>query len=169
MLSRKNGHARNTAYALLCTADVSRDQGDRALARVRYAESLAAFRVAGNPLGLTEAIERFGLLAAQEGLPERAARVLGYSDRTRMRMGTPIPPNARAEHERARAALRTLLDDAAFAAAWAAGAALSTDAAIAVATATELTTDAPTGVAPASTVHAIIRSTQLDEQAAAGQ
>jgi non-specific serine/threonine protein kinase len=171
ILSRKNGHARNTAYALLCAADVSRDQGDRASARVRYTEALTAFHVAGNPLGVTEAIERLGFLAAQEGRAERGARLLGYSDRMRAHMGTPIPPNARAEHARAQAALHDALDDGALAAAWAAGGALSTDVAIAEAAAAPAapTATGPTDAGPTPMRRAAVSLAQPDDQTAASQ
>ncbi|MHB8647673.1 MAG: ATP-binding protein [Thermomicrobiales bacterium] len=129
-LARATHHQRNTAHALLYTADITRQRGMPTVARAHSIEGLQLFQAIGDPFGMTEALERLGLLATDAG---GAARLLGFCAAMRARMGTPIPPVERDEHARADAALREALGADAFAAAWAAGAALSLDEATAAA------------------------------------
>ncbi|MDQ2785112.1 MAG: tetratricopeptide repeat protein [Chloroflexota bacterium] len=127
-LARATHHQRNTAHALLCTADITRRRGMPEMARARYIEGLQSFHAVGDPFGMTEAVERLGLLATDPG---GAVRLLGFCAAMRARMSTPIPPVERDEHARADARLRAALGADAFAAAWAAGAALTLEDAIA--------------------------------------
>lgn len=129
-LARATRHQRNTAHALLCVADIARRRGMPEVARARSIEGLRSFHAVGDPFGMTEAVERLGLLAPNAG---GAARLLGFCAATRARMGTPIPPVERDAHARTEAALREALGADTFATAWAAGAALSLEEAIATA------------------------------------
>jgi hypothetical protein len=70
-------------------------------------------------------------VAAEAREEERAAWLLGAAASLHEATGVPLRPNVQASHDRAAAAARTALGEAGFAAAWAAGAALSADAAIA--------------------------------------
>ncbi|MCA1723185.1 MAG: tetratricopeptide repeat protein [Thermomicrobia bacterium] len=125
VLARATHHQRNTAHALLCTADIIRRQGMPEMARTRYIEGLQSFHAVGDPFGMTEAVERLGLLAVARNDVVRAARLLGFCAAMRVRMGTPIPPVERDAHACADATLRQSLGADAVAAAWAAGAALT--------------------------------------------
>jgi hypothetical protein len=59
-----------------------------------------------------------------------AARLFGAAEALRAAIGSPIPPIERAEYERAVAASRTALGEAAFAAAWAEGRAMTLERAV---------------------------------------
>ena len=61
----------------------------------------------------------------------RSPRLWGAAEATRRLIGAPLPPNERPRYERLVAAVRTQLDEETFAAAWAAGQALSLEQAIA--------------------------------------
>jgi len=74
-----------------------------------------------------------GSAAALDEQPERAARLWGAAERLRTALGCRPAPAARATYERAVALACAQLGDEAFSAAWAAGAALSLDQAIAFA------------------------------------
>ncbi len=100
-------------------------------ARAWYVESLASFHAVGNPLGTTEAIERFGLLAAVMGRALQAARLFGYGAARRATMGAPVPPVERDEQARIQGALQEALGAEGFDAAWEAGQLMSLDEAIA--------------------------------------
>jgi predicted ATPase/transcriptional regulator with XRE-family HTH domain len=72
-----------------------------------------------------------GSAAALDAQPERAARLWGAAERLQQAIGCRPAPAARTTYERALATARAQLDEEAFAAAWAAGRALSLDQAIA--------------------------------------
>ena len=69
-------------------------------------------------------------MAAMQGRPERAARLLGASAALREEIGTPLPPIVRTDHDHASNAAREALGEEAFEAAWAAGHAMSLEEAI---------------------------------------
>ena len=68
-----------------------------------------------------------GSAAAFDEEPERAARLWGAAERLRAALGCRPAPAARATYERAVALARAQLGEEAFAAAWAAGQALTLD------------------------------------------
>jgi hypothetical protein len=72
-----------------------------------------------------------GSAAALDEEPERAARLWGAAERLRTALGCRSAPAARATYERAQKIARAQLGEDDFTAAWAAGAALSLDQAIA--------------------------------------
>jgi hypothetical protein len=65
--------------------------------------------------------------------PQRAARLFRAAEELREASGHPLPPVMRAEYERNVAAARAQLGEEAFAAAWAAGRAMTVEQAIAYA------------------------------------
>ena len=95
---------------------------DQALTRSRTLsdEAMQAWCLAG-----------LGSVAALNEEPERAARLWGAAERLRQSLGCRPAPAARATYERAQALARAQLGDEAFAAAWAAGPALTLEQAIA--------------------------------------
>jgi tetratricopeptide (TPR) repeat protein len=105
---------------------------ETALARERFAESLTGFRAVGQVRGQVEAMAGLAAVAAAGGTlaPARAAaRLWGAADADRATMLTgPWPPD-RAERARYEPLARTVLGDAAYVAAYAAGAALTLEAA----------------------------------------
>jgi tetratricopeptide (TPR) repeat protein len=129
-LYRQIGAPRGTARLLGYqgwTALARRDY-DRAEAFSR--ESLALYWEVGDTwaIGL-----HLALLAAAifgRGRAEQAARLFGAAALVRERLGTPLSPSMQLAHERTVAAMRRMLGEQAFAAAWAAGQALSLDEAL---------------------------------------
>jgi hypothetical protein len=84
----------------------------------------------GDRTALTWCLAGLGSAAALGGAPERAARLWGAAERLREAIGCRPAPAARATYERALAAARAQLGEEAFAAAWAAGGALTLEQAI---------------------------------------
>ena len=70
-------------------------------------------------------------MAAVQGRPERAARLLGASAALREEIGAPLSPITQADHDHAVNASREALGEDAFAAAWAEGSAMTLEEAIA--------------------------------------
>jgi hypothetical protein len=66
-------------------------------------------------------------VAAAQGKPQRGARLLGAADALRDTVGSPLSPMDRTDREHALAAVCALLEEEAFAAAWAEGQALTVD------------------------------------------
>jgi predicted ATPase/class 3 adenylate cyclase len=81
--------------------------------------------------GIAWCLASLGSAAALTGQPERAARLGGAAEKLRALINCRIAPATRATYERAQALARAALSDKAYAAAWAAGRALSGEEAIA--------------------------------------
>jgi DNA-binding CsgD family transcriptional regulator len=88
-------------------------------------------------------LEDIADIAGRIGQPETAARLYGAADAQRQQLGLPIDPPFRAEYERDVAVARRALGEAAFAAAWAAGRALSDEQAVAEALAVSIQPASP--------------------------
>jgi hypothetical protein len=107
--------------------------GDDETARERLKESMAVSQELGHGWGIAMALEGWGAMAVAQGASERAARLLGAAERLRGAIGRPLPLADRPQRDRSVAAVRDALGEQAFAAAWAAGRAMSIDAAVAFA------------------------------------
>jgi predicted ATPase/Tfp pilus assembly protein PilF/DNA-binding XRE family transcriptional regulator len=126
-------------YGLATTLEglgcVAKQQGDSARATTLFEESLALYQELGDKYGMVNSLEWWvhattGLNTAPEAR-ERLARLLGAADGLRTTIGAPVPPGLdQRGHERTVATLRSALGEGAFAAAWAAGQALSLEQAI---------------------------------------
>jgi predicted ATPase/transcriptional regulator with XRE-family HTH domain len=103
-------------------------QHDRALAL--YRESLSEYQAGGNPRSAAYALEGIALIHAVQGQPEPAARLVGAAAALRAAIGAPLMEPDRRRYDPALAAVRTVLGEEAFAAAWAAGQTLSLEQAI---------------------------------------
>jgi hypothetical protein len=77
--------------------------------------------------GVACSLEGFGGLAAVQGQPLRAAKLLGAAEAKREDTGAPLPIFRQTAHERHVTAARTALGDEAFAVAWAEGRGLSSE------------------------------------------
>ncbi|MBC7228133.1 MAG: tetratricopeptide repeat protein [Thermoflexales bacterium] len=119
--------------AWLALGNVACREGDYAQARSLYTQALLALKELGNIWGVFYLLEAFGHLALAEGEPERAAYLLGAAERLGESIGTALAPAEQSEHESNLAAARAALGDAAFAAAWAAGQAMTLEETIACA------------------------------------
>jgi predicted ATPase/DNA-binding CsgD family transcriptional regulator len=130
-LFRELGSQEGVAQTLLELGRVAREQGDTTRMAEHFAESLALFQETKNLRDIAYCLEGLAGIAGASGRPERAARLLGAAEALRKSVGIPLPPVNHADYERDVAAVRAQLDEATFAAAWAAGGALSLEQAIA--------------------------------------
>ena len=79
------------------------------------------WRYVGRAYETVACLEGLARVAAMQGQPERAARLLGASAALRDEMGTPLSPIARADHDHASRTAHETLGEDAFEAAFAAG------------------------------------------------
>ena len=113
------------AYALQSLGTLRRHQGDYARSSANYAEGLRLFQMVGAKAPIAEGLEELAALAIAEGDAERAVRLYAVAETLRAAIGFPLPPVERPRFERTIARLRGMLREEGFAAAWAAGTALS--------------------------------------------
>jgi tetratricopeptide (TPR) repeat protein len=141
-LLRQVENSFHIAGSLLNLAVVALDQGDDGQAGAYLTESLTRLRDMGERWVVTaQALEECACLAAArgagrgdaEGAGRRAARLFGAAEAQREKLGAAILPLWHDHYQRGVAAARALLDEATFAAAWAAGRALTLEQAIAYA------------------------------------
>jgi tetratricopeptide (TPR) repeat protein len=109
---------------------VDRAQGDFAPARAHLWESLAHQRDAGFQRFIPNTLISLAGLEAALGQAERAARLFGAADVLREAMGVRLSVSEREAYDRDIAVARSALGEGPFAAAWAAGRALSLEDAI---------------------------------------
>jgi predicted ATPase/DNA-binding CsgD family transcriptional regulator len=124
------GNAVGVAEALLVAGLSAERAGDRARARALLLECAARCRRLDDPLLGARCLEGLATAAAGDGQPARAARLWAAAATARRALGLPLPPADAAAGERLLADLRAGLGEAAFAAAWATGAARSLPAAL---------------------------------------
>jgi non-specific serine/threonine protein kinase len=122
-------------FSLVGLGYTARDRGDTARAGALFVEGLAPFTGLGDRRIIALALDGVAGLAVAWGQPERGARLFGAATALREASGLPVEPAFRAAHGRDVAAARTALGEDAFAAGWAAGAALPLTVAVAEATA----------------------------------
>ncbi len=120
-------------HSLGALGHLARDQGEYEDARVFYTESLHLRWELGGRYTLIQALEDFAELAAREGEWARMTQLLGAAEALRERMANPLQPRERAEYERYLSTARATLGEAAVAAEWEAGQALSLEQASALA------------------------------------
>jgi non-specific serine/threonine protein kinase len=131
--ARRTGADLPQGSALACLAHVARRQGDLARAEVLGRDELLIWRRLGTPLhiaGGLEGLARTITAAGEEARAARAARLLGAAEVLRERVNVSPSPRDRVNRERAAAEARLILGEAGWAAAYAAGQALSADEAI---------------------------------------
>jgi predicted ATPase/class 3 adenylate cyclase len=134
------GQLKNTwmvAISLLHLGIVALDQGDHGRAGAYLAESLILWRDLGWQWVAFHALEVCAGLALAQGSGRRAALLFGADEALRETIGLSILPIWHDNYQRGVAAARALLDEATFAAAWAAGRALTLEQAIAYALSTD--------------------------------
>jgi predicted ATPase/transcriptional regulator with XRE-family HTH domain len=131
-LLRPMGDKLRLADVLAALGRVRHLQGDDPAARQLFSECLTLYRAMGNRLGTAESLEGMAAAATpteHQGAPH-AASWLAVAATQRQEIASPLPPADQVAYERTVADLRTLLGEAGFAAAWAAGTALSVDEAV---------------------------------------
>jgi predicted ATPase/class 3 adenylate cyclase len=112
---------------------LARAQGEYVRAAAHFVESLTIESELGHKPHIPACLEGLAWVAGEQGQPKQAAQLLGAAEALREASGASIPPADHAEYERTVTAVRAQLDAATFAAAWAAGRALSLEQAIAYA------------------------------------
>jgi DNA-binding CsgD family transcriptional regulator len=160
---RALGFAWGLSRTLCYLGDLARARGDLDAALSRYRESLELAQKSGVLLRAANALDGVVGVAAARGDAERAVRLYGATAALRERLGAALPPYERLVHEQNLAAARASLGPAAFDAAWAAGAALPLEAAVAEALADDTSAEAA-GAAPATPDPALAELTQRERE-----
>lgn len=125
------GNRWGIAASLLHLAETAFAQGAYAHAADRHRESLRIGRALGDKHLVAYNMEGLAAAVAAQGQTAHAARLYAAATTLREAIGAPLAPTERSGYEHAVAALRGVLGDDAFAAAWAAGQALSLEEVIA--------------------------------------
>lgn len=107
---------------------VARHDGDYPQAADHFMESLVTFQELGQPWGTAQSIVGLAAVAESRGMAEYAAQLLGASMKILDSIGYMI--DDRHEYDRTLTAIQSRLDEQVFAAAWAQGAAMTTDEAV---------------------------------------
>jgi predicted ATPase/class 3 adenylate cyclase len=123
--ARLNANPMTVAIALANLAEVMLLRDCREEARALAAESLLICDATASPDLMAACLEIIGAIAAEQGDGDRAARLCGAANRLREELGTTLPPFERELNERALAAVQRELGEAAYAAAWAQGRAMT--------------------------------------------
>jgi tetratricopeptide (TPR) repeat protein len=119
------------AWALYRLGVVASAQGDDVRATAVLREALVLQQQSGVMKGvIVRSLERLAGLAARQQRPARAARLFGAAETLREAIGAPLPPSERVDYDRDVAGARAQLGEEAFAAAWAAGRAMTVEQAI---------------------------------------
>jgi non-specific serine/threonine protein kinase len=134
---RALGERPTVALVLDGLGEVAIAGGDFAAARERFAESLALYREMGSPRGVGIALSGFAALAAAEWRAERAVRLAGAATALHEAGGGAIELIRHRGSEDWLEEARRALGEAGAAAAWAAGRAMSSEAAVAYALAAD--------------------------------
>jgi ATP/maltotriose-dependent transcriptional regulator MalT len=120
-LMRSVGDRRGFAKTLNVLGDIVLAQGDHAAAGELYEEAYKTFADLDDRWWLAWSLEGLAGVDAARGRLARAARIFGLAEALREEIHSPRPTALRAGYERRLATVRAGLDEAAFAAAWAAG------------------------------------------------
>ncbi|HMA35913.1 MAG TPA: LuxR C-terminal-related transcriptional regulator, partial [Chloroflexia bacterium] len=122
---RALGDRRGITRCLAGLGDVAFGQADYPAARARYDEARQIISDLGDRWFIALTLEGLAGVAAAEDQAPRAARLLGAAATLREAIGAPLPRWRSALYDPLLARLHTQLDPAAWAAAWAAGRALT--------------------------------------------
>jgi predicted ATPase/class 3 adenylate cyclase len=123
-LLRDGGQKPEIADCLCRLADASREQGELERAARLCEEALTMYRHVGSTGGIADCLEQFAAIAAAQGQSERAARLLAAASTQRQGAQPDLTPAERSRWARLQAEARSGLGEAAFTAAWQAGAAM---------------------------------------------
>ena len=132
-LFQEVGDRRSIYRTLHNLADVALARADYAAAHELYDESLVAFRDLGDRFFVATCLYGVGYLNAALGRAERATQLLGAGAALHAAIGAQPSPRDRADLARGLEMVRGGLDEAAFAVAWAKGASMVLEEAIALA------------------------------------
>jgi tetratricopeptide (TPR) repeat protein len=110
-------------YALL--GDIARTQGDYAGALAQYQQCVSLWRDRENTANSAFVLDRIAQTLSRMGDPARGATLIGVAVAIRERAGVKLTANEQANNDETMLACRVALGEAALAAAWAAGRALT--------------------------------------------
>jgi tetratricopeptide (TPR) repeat protein len=130
---RAQSDERIVAFSLDQLASYARDEGRVEDALSMLAESLRIRRDLGDQIAIAENLGRFARTLAVAGRAGTAARLLSSSEALREQIGSAAVPSVAKMNERTLTAIRSQVDDSAFAEAWEQGRALTIDEAVALA------------------------------------
>jgi len=122
---RAGGDHQGVAISLVNLGNLAQSQGDYAAAQAAFRESLQIRQALGDKSGTPIALEALAELALCQGQYVRSARLHSACAALHEALGLPLLPGPREQTARQIAALRELLGEADFAAAWALGASLA--------------------------------------------
>jgi predicted ATPase/transposase/transcriptional regulator with XRE-family HTH domain len=120
-LDRDQGDIWGIANALQNLGYIALHQGDTSLATARFVESLSQYQDLENDIGTVLCLAGLAGVAEAQRQPERAAQLLGAAAAAFETTNTSINPIDQVEYDHILATVQSHLDDAAIAAAWAAG------------------------------------------------
>jgi hypothetical protein len=118
------------AWSIHSLGEVVCRQGDYGTARDLFVDSLVIRRELGDERGAAECLEGLAIVIGAQGEPERASWLFGAIQALRERIGATLPPADRVKHKGQVESVRSRLGETAFAAALAAGRAITLDQAI---------------------------------------
>jgi uncharacterized protein HemY len=130
LLICQTGHLHDRIAPLNTLGRLAQRQGDYGRARTLHAESLALCIELGHKARLARTLEALACLAVRQG--QAAARLFGATALYAVPTLAQFDPSWRQEHDQLVALAHTQLGEAAFAAAWAAGAAMTLEEAVAL-------------------------------------
>jgi predicted ATPase len=132
-LRRRFGDRNGVAVSLANLGWTMLERGDGPAAAASFREALPLHLEAGHRQRIAGCLTGLATLAAGQGRPAQAARLLGAADELDRAVGAVRSPARQRRHERLVADVAAALPGDAFAAAWAAGGALSPEQAVALA------------------------------------
>jgi tetratricopeptide (TPR) repeat protein len=119
----RDGWAAGSAMRLVARAALG--QGDYPTARRLYEESLQSARSRGEMLSVARALMGLALVAARMEQSDRAAVLIGADEALRAEIGVPVPDAERHTYSQVIEAIRAELGEAAYAASWGTGRAMT--------------------------------------------
>ena len=123
-LFKRLGASQRVAHTQHSLGNLALRRAELSTAATRFAGARELFKAAGDDWGQALCIEGLAEVAEQLGDHTRAARLFGAADGWRLEHSAPIPPNDRAEYDRALANVTSALGRTEFSVAWAEGRAL---------------------------------------------
>jgi non-specific serine/threonine protein kinase len=124
-IGRETENKKNIAWSLINLGRLALEMGDYAQARSLFEESLTINRELAAKRDIAECQEGLSYVACALGQLDRAARLLAAAAALREAIGSSVAPFLREDHDRALAAVRAGLSEAAFATAREAGRAMT--------------------------------------------
>jgi predicted ATPase/class 3 adenylate cyclase/Tfp pilus assembly protein PilF len=132
-LSQQTGDYHTSCWILAHLGYVCLREGELAQARHFFLKSLRKFREMEYKIGVDFTLEGLASLAVSQKQAARAVRLFAWTEATRKTMQNPRPPIEQADVERDMAAIREMIDEEAYAAAYAEGKTMTMEKAIACA------------------------------------